>query len=133
MKSTKIIFSIGLILAISTIGCNKQSASDKLEKHLSAIETLSEETVNNAEEAFQLLRSFNSHMKDIKNSIMNMESKYNNADNKKEKEKIKIEFDTVNNRIKKASEKIYHLIEPYKNNKNVIEVMEKINEVLIAQ
>ncbi len=136
MKMNKLYPIVSLLLVllfVSSCG-NKLTTEKKLENNINAIEKLAKQSKNvkNADDAFQLLRSFNKHLSVVKNSIMSLEEKFLKAPDDK-KEAIKKVFDDANIKLKSSAATIYSSIEPFKNDPNVKDMLTKINGVLISQ
>jgi hypothetical protein len=127
------IFPVIAIFLFASCG-NKQSNENKLETHINAIEKLASQSnnINTAEEAFQLLRSFNKNLNAVKSNVLSLEKEYLKAQGK-EKESIKKFFDDANEKLNKSAKTIYKAVEPYKDDPNVADMLKKINGALISQ
>ena len=88
--------------------------------------------ISNAEEAFVLMRELNQNMKDIRDQILSMEQKYRKA-SESEKQKLKSEFQEANTQIDQSLNVISGNIEPYKEDKRVSKMLDKLNEIMISK
>ena len=128
-----IITSVFLSLLLFS-GCQSESTSDGLQEEVKEIQRLEEESGNieNNEDAFELMRNLNQTMKDVRDKILEMEANYRKATENERKE-MESEFEKANAQINESLKVISENVEPYKDEEQVSQMLNKLQEVMISK
>jgi outer membrane murein-binding lipoprotein Lpp len=134
---TRITFIASLLVTILMFsGCQSEDKQQgaMFQEEVKTIQQIEERSadISNAEEAFVLMRELNQNMKDIRDQILSMEQKYRKA-SESEKQKLKSEFQQANTQIDQSLKVISGNIEPYKEDKRVSKMLDKLNEIMISK
>lgn len=134
MKARLIIITSFVLGVFLLSGCGGKKTISDLEKEAKEIQQIEKrsENISNATEAFKLLRDLNQSMKDVREVVLAMDSKYRNASDA-EKQKMTNDFDKVNKKIDKSLSAINSNIEPYEDDEKVTNMLNKLNDILISR
>jgi hypothetical protein len=128
-----IITSIFLSLLLFS-GCQSESSTEGLQEEVKEIQRLEKESGNikNKEDAFELMRNLNQTMKDVRDKILEMEANYRKASENERKE-MESEFEKANAQINESLKIISENVEPYKDEEQVSQMLNKLQEVMISK
>jgi len=115
-------------------GCQSESNPEDLQEDVEGIQRLEKQSGNieNTEDAFELMRNLNQAMQSVRDKILEMESNYRTASESKKK-KMEREFKKANAQIDESLKVISENIEPYKEDEQVSQILDKLQEVMISK
>ena len=128
-----IITSIFLSLLLFS-GCQSESTTENLQEEVKEIKRLEKQSKNieNKDAAFELMRNLNQTMKSVRDKILEMESNYRTASENR-KQEMESEFEKANAEINESLKIISKNVEPYKDEKQVSQMLNKLQEVMISK
>ena len=128
-----IITSIFLSLLLFS-GCQSESTTENLQEEVKEIKRLEKQSKNieNKDAAFELMRNLNQTMKSVRDKILEMESNYRKASENR-KQVMESEFEKANAEINESLKIISKNVEPYKDEKQVSQMLNKLQEVMISK
>lgn len=134
MKARLIIITSFVLSVFLITGCGGKKTVEDMKQEAKNLETLAErsQNINNAEEAFKLLRDLNQTMKDVRGIILAMDATYRDASDSK-KQEMTGEFEKVNNQIDKSLNTISENVEPYEDEEEVQKMLKKLEDLLISR
>ncbi|MFO8086176.1 MAG: hypothetical protein R6T91_00030 [Bacteroidales bacterium] len=142
---TRLLFISTVILGITLFSaCSTDTTPmDQLKDAAVEIDKIEERSadISSAEEAFIVLRDFNQVMKDVRNAVMAMDAEYKDMSKEefaeyKESAEFQTkmdEFKTVNNDIDDSMKTISENVDPYKEDKQVEDMLKKLEDILITR
>ena len=112
-----------------------KEAINTLEDEAKEIENLAERSkdINNAEDAFVLLRDLNQAMKHVRDAVLLLDNQFNKIDDEAKKESIEERFAKVNKEIDNNLNTISKNLDPYKDSEKVDQMMKKLEQVMISK
>ncbi|MCF8304009.1 MAG: hypothetical protein K9I94_12095 [Bacteroidales bacterium] len=134
MKARLIIITSIVLSVFLITGCGGKKTVEDLEQEAKNLETLAErsQNIDNADEAFKLLRDLNQTMKDVRGIILAMDATYRDASDSK-KQEMTGEFEKVNNQIDKSLNTISENVEPFEDEEEVQKMLKKLEDLLISR
>ncbi|MCF8230808.1 MAG: hypothetical protein K9J27_01370 [Bacteroidales bacterium] len=132
---TRLIIITGFLLSVFLLGgCGSDKAPEDLKTDVKEIQKLEKqsEDLNSADEAFTLLRNLNQAMKSVRDKVLALDTKYRSA-SEAEKQKMVNEFEEINKKIDNSLGTIRKNIKPYEDDKQVKNMIEKLEGMLISR
>lgn len=127
-------------------GCGSDATPmDQLKEASKEIDNIEERSadLNSPEEAFKLLRELNQVMKDVRGAVMGLDKEYtdmkpgseefNKIQQSAEFKQKMAEFEKVNAEIDNSLATISKNVEPYKEDKQVEDMLKKLEDILISR
>jgi len=145
MKARLTILSILFTGMIFMAGCASETPMKDLRAAAKEIDNIEErsENVQNAEEAFTILRDLNGAMKDVRGAALSLDEEYTNMkvggeefQKAKQSEEFKnkmSEFNKINSDIDSSLATISENLEPYKEDEEVKKMLQKLQNLLISR
>ena len=145
MKIRLIIISSLLASMIFIAGCGSETPMKDLKETAKEIDKIEKrsENIQNKEEAFTLLKDLTSQMKDVREAALALDDKYKDMEaggeeikEVKQSEEFKnkmAEFEKINSDIDSSLKVISKNVKPYKDNKEVGNMLEKLQTILISR
>ncbi|MGM0650551.1 MAG: hypothetical protein ACQES1_08615 [Bacteroidota bacterium] len=134
MKTRVTIISSFLLILFLFTACQSETKPESLDEDINEIEKIAErsENIQNKEDAFALIRDLNQNLKKVRDKILELDNKYNNASDA-EKKSMERKFENQNKEINRHLKIISKNIEPYKEKKEVAKMLKKLNEIMITK
>jgi PBP1b-binding outer membrane lipoprotein LpoB len=145
MKVRLTVISSLLAFMLFMTGCGSETPMQDLRDAAKEIEQIEKQSQNvqNKEEAFTILRDLNGAMKDVREAVLALDSKYKNMKagseefkKAKESEEFKNtmeEFEKINSKIDSSLANISKNLDPYKDNEEVKKMLKKLQTLLISR
>ncbi len=145
MKARLTVISSLLAFMLLMTGCASETPMQDLKDAAKEIETIEKQSqdIQNKEEAFTILRDLNGAMKNVREAVLALDSKYKNMktgseEYKKAKESEEFkntmeEFNKINTRIDSSLANISKNLEPYKDDQEVKKMLNKLQTILISR
>ncbi|MCF8332428.1 MAG: hypothetical protein K9H84_08255 [Bacteroidales bacterium] len=144
MKTRLFLISSLILGLLMFSGCGSDSnPMDDLKEASKEIDNIEERSndLNSPEEAFKILRELNQVMKDVRGAVMSLDFEYKDMSKEdfeahKQSAEFKqkmAEFEKVNADIDKSLATISKNVEPYKEDKQVKDMLEKLEDILISR
>jgi len=131
--------SISLLLGLFIVaGCADKKPKETintLQDNVKEIQKLEKrsENIQNAEQAFTLLRDLNKTMKDVRNAVLELDANYPSMKDESRKQEIEQRFEEINKELNASLATISENVKPYKDDERVTQITNKLNEVLISK
>ena len=145
MKSRLIIISSLLVSMFFIAGCGSETPMQDLKDAAKQIDKIEQQSENaqTKEEAFTVLRDLNDAMKDVREAVLTLDGKYKDmrvggeefkkAKQSEDFKQTMEEFNQINSDIDASLAAISQNLEPYKDDKEVKKMLEKLQSLLISR
>ncbi len=145
MKMRLIVISSLLAGMIFMAGCGSETPMKDMRSAAKEIDKIEQQSkqVQNKEEAFTVLRDLNGAMKDVRESALTLDEKYSDmkagseefqkAKQSEDFQQTMQEFNKIRSDIDASLAAISKNLEPYKDDKEVKKMLEKLQTLLISR
>ena len=136
MKRHLIITSILLsIVILSGCGKDEKSAISTLQSEVKEIQKIEQrsENIGSQEDAFNVLRDLNQSMKQVRDACLALDTEYRKSRDEAEKQQSLEQFTHLNQQIDESLSTISSNVEPYKDQEQIKQMLNKLRNLMISK